>query len=134
MKSRFIAALMLATLALWERAAGMGGFLLCYAGEEAAGHDHSCCPKVHSRFVPPVFVKPGPASMPCGDQHPCCAKPGPENPPSLPATTRLAAPGSDGMVVAIADQLRDEATLVAMLASDRNPLRSYSARSTVLRF
>jgi hypothetical protein len=134
MKSRFIAALMLAMLALGSVPRAWAASSSATQAKSAAGHDHSCCPKVHSRFVPPVFVKPGPASMPCGDQHPCCAKQGPENPPSLPATTRLAAPGSDGMVVAIADQLRDEATLVAMLASDKNPLRSYSARSTVLRF
>src|SRR5580765_7879835 len=110
MKSRFIAALMLATLALCSAPAAWAAPSSSDTDKtnQAAGQDHSCCPRGHSRFVPPVFVKPAPASMPCGDQHPCCAKQGPENSPSLPATTRLAEPGSDTVVVAIADQLCDE--------------------------
>ena len=138
MKKRLNAALVLTALAGWSVQGALAASSSSIAEKSAqqaavSEQDHSCCPGVHSRFVPPLFVKPGPASMPCGEQHPCCAKQGPENPPSLPATTKLAAPGFDGVLTAIADQDRDDATLVGTEASARNLLRSYSARSTVLR-
>jgi hypothetical protein len=138
MMKRLIAALVLTALAGWSvpgSLAASSSSIAEKSGQQAAAseHDHLCCPGVHSRFVPPLFVKPGPASVPCGEQHPCCAKPGSENPPSLPANTKLTAPGSDGTLVAIADQDRDDRTLVGTQASGRNPLRAHSARSTVLR-
>src|SRR6266568_295718 len=136
MKKRFIAALVLTVLAVWSvpgALAASSSSMAQKSGQQAGEQDHSCCPGVHSRFVPPLFVKPGPASMPCGEQHPCCAKQGPENPPSLPATTKLAAPGFGGVLTAIGDQHRDDAMPVGTHPSAMTLLRSYSARSTVLR-
>src|SRR6266567_1311464 len=127
MKNRFIAALMLACLAMWSvpgAVAASSSSTAQKSGQPVSERNHSCCPSVHSRFVPPLFVKPGPASMPCGEQHPCCARQGPENLPSLPATTRLAGRGSDGVLTTIADHRRDDAMLVGIQASVRKLIRS----------
>jgi len=140
MKEKFIAAVVLASLALWSVPAAFASTL--HPGSSisekpaeqiASGRDHSCCPGFHSRIVLPLFVTPAPAEMPCGDQHPCCAKPAPQNSPALPAAGPTVRPGSEGAPVAIADQYGDGRARIAAEATGRNPFQPYSVRSTVLR-
>jgi hypothetical protein len=139
MKHRFIAALLLASLALSSVPVSLASSLA--AGSSTAvkpaepsssnPHDHSCCPGVHSTFVPPVYVKLAPADLPC-DEHPCCVKPGPENPPSLPAATRLARPDLQGTLATLPDHLTNTLNRVTSETSS-NFIPTYSVRSTVLR-
>jgi len=136
MKKRFIAAIVLASLALWSAPASAQQPSAMNAEKPArqAGstHDHSCCPGIHSRFVPPLFVAPAPAAMPCGEQHPCCAQPAPQSSPALPAASTNLRPGSGGVAVTIAEQHRDSRNRTVAEAGS-NPFQSYSERSTVLR-
>ncbi len=73
-------------------------------------------------------------AMPCGDEHPCCAKRAPESPASLPAVTEVLRPGVLEMAAQISDPafgLRNDA--FKSLAASEFPLPSYFPRSTVLR-
>lgn len=140
MKKRFIAAIVLASLAEWSVPVAFASAPLSRsstseksAQQTAATHDASCCPGVPSRFEPPVFVTAAPAEMPCGEQHPCCAKPAPPNSPGLPAPNSTVRRGSDGAPVTIADQHRDGRPRIAAGTSGSNPFQPYSVRSTVLR-
>ena len=56
--------------------------------QSSAAQDHSCCPGIHLALPVQLFLRPLQEPMPCSEQHPCCARPGHENPASLPATTR----------------------------------------------
>jgi hypothetical protein len=96
-------------------------------------HGHSCCPHIQIRFAPPLFVMPAPAAMPCGEQHPCCARQGHENPQSLPAASTSSRPDGNGVSIPIADQRRDNRTRTAAEVEGSNPFQSYCTRSTVLR-
>lgn len=139
MKHRFIAALLLASLALSSVPVALASSLT--TGPSTAvkpaerspskAHDHSCCPGVHATLVPPVFVKLAPADLPC-DEHPCCAKPGPANPPSLPAATRLARPDLQGILATLPGHPSNTLNRFTSETSS-NFFPSYSARSTVLR-
>lgn len=47
---------------------------------------HSCCAplqEIMERFIPN-----NPAGMPCGDEHPCCVRPEPQNTPNLPSSCK----------------------------------------------
>src|SRR3974390_1392996 len=108
MKSRLIAALILVSLLWWSIPAAFASSATTLAQDQTTQpssntHDHSCCPGAHARFIPPLFVKPGPAPIPC-EEHPCCVKHGPENPPSLPGTTSIPRPGSDVLPATTPDQ------------------------------
>lgn len=139
MTKRFIAAAVLASLALWSVPASLastqpGSSISEKPAEQiASAHDHSCCPGFHSRIVLPLFVAPAPAEMPCGEQHPCCAKQTPQNLPALPAASPTVRPGSEGAPMAIAEQYRDGRTRITAEAAGSNPFQPYSLRSTVLR-
>jgi len=140
MKKRFIAAVVLASLTLWGVPAAFASTLQPGssisekpAEQIASAHDHSCCPGFHSRIVLPPFVTPAPAEMPCGEQHPCCAKPAPQNSPALPSASPTVRPGSEGAPMAVAYQYRDGRTRIAAGAAGNNPFQQYSVQSTVLR-
>jgi hypothetical protein len=67
-------------------------------------HNHSCCPNMRTRFEPSVVVTLAPSKMPCGDQHPCCARQVPDSPPLLSAISRMPRPDSGGLLMALPDQ------------------------------
>lgn len=137
MRERFIAAMVLASL-VWScvpMLAMMPAAAMPHASPHhaAAGtHDHSCCPGVHSQRVPPIFVKAAPGGMPCDEQHPCCARQGPENPPSLPATTR-SRPDSHAVAAIVADHSRVSPARIAVTGFGRATWQPQFERSTVLR-
>ena len=80
MKTRFIAAALM-LISLWGLSAPL--VLAATTKQTAASRMHACCPGGHTAFSLPMFVSPGPATMPCGDQHPCCAKQAPAKPALL---------------------------------------------------
>src|SRR5581483_11465043 len=137
MEKRLIAAMML--LSLWCGAASSAFGLLTMshvmpraANQTSAGH--RCCPGLHWMNPELTQIAATVPAMPCGDEHPCCAKRAPESPASLPAATE----GSRHGVL----ELAAEITLPALrLRNDRPtsntpndlPLPAYFSRSTVLR-
>lgn len=92
--------------------------------------DHSCCPGSHLTLPVQLVLEPQ-APMPCGEQHPCCVRPGRENPASLPATTSSSIPFQQ---VAVAVLERSQPTVLSAALSFDTPFSPpYSQRSTVLR-
>jgi hypothetical protein len=139
MTKRLIAAVVLASLACWSIPVALASSVQISvmaqksAAQPASGaHDHSCCPGIHSRFVPPLFVAPSPADVPC-DRHPCCAKQAPQNPPALPAASRTLRPGSDGVPVTVAEHKLGIRTRSLAGITSSSPFQISSIRSTVLR-
>ncbi|HET7893462.1 MAG TPA: hypothetical protein VFL34_18180 [Candidatus Sulfotelmatobacter sp.] len=94
-------------------------------------YHHSCCPDAPMRFVP-LMVTPV-STMPCGAQHPCCAKRAPENPPSLPVATSAQRPDPSGVLTAMADQNQRSRARISAESTGGNPFPAYSGRNTVLR-
>ena len=141
MKKRLIAAVVLVSLALMNVPVALafplqaGPSTTAKPVEPAAslGHDHSYCRRVHAKFVPMLFVTPAPAGMPCSDQHPCCAKPGPEDPPALPAASKSVRSSSEAAPVTVADGHRDGRIRTAATTMSGDAFQPYSTRSTVLR-
>jgi hypothetical protein len=140
MTKRLIAAVVLASLACWSvpvalaSSAQIGSMMAQKSAAQPASsaHDHACCPGIHSRFVPPVFVMPPPADIPC-DQHPCCAKQAPQNPPALPAASRTLRPGSDGAPVTVAEHKLGVRIRPLAEGTSNSPFQISFIRSTVLR-
>lgn len=136
MKKKFIAAVVLASLALWSAPLALASSPQMAAKKQAttasAMHDHSCCPSLHSRLIRPLFIASSPAEKPC-DQHPCCVRPAPQNTAALPAAKTTIRPGFDGVPLAIADQHRDEQSRPVAASAGNNPFQSYFLRSTILR-
>ncbi len=95
MTKRIIAALVLATLLSGSAPLA----LAAVPGDSVGGHlsstrIHSCCPGTHQKMVTSFTA----AAMPCGNEHPCCAKHAPDNPSSLPAVNRLPRPSIEVIV------------------------------------
>lgn len=137
MHIRFIAVLLLASLANWNMPTSLASSLhvpklASAAAQPRAGHDHSCCPGTHSHLSL-MFVALAPSSMPCGSHHPCCAKSAPENPPFLPAVNTVTSPGSSGVPVAVEKESLRIRSSAFPEASSRDAFEFYSVRSTVLR-
>lgn len=101
-------------------------------GAAAEKHTHSCCPGGHSWFRPPLSVTIEAASMPCGKEHPCCAKQRPQNPLSLPATTRVSRPDAEPFAV-LTDLYSDGARTLPTGSFATESFHHFCLRSTVLR-
>jgi hypothetical protein len=89
MRTRPMAALLVLTLVSW-----VGSFAQASEGVHPAPiqqkpirhqHGHHCCWPQQVVMVQPA-LPPQPAGRPCGNEHPCCVRPAPENTPSLPST------------------------------------------------
>lgn len=136
MKQRMIAVLLLASLslasvpALWASA-----YVVTVATTShrtaASAHDHSCCPG-HRRISIPILLSVASGPMPCGNNHPCCAKPAPENPASLPASGKSAQPDSQ-IDSAVQDDSPGGSPQADVMAPDKSPFRLSLFHSTVLR-
>jgi hypothetical protein len=133
MKKRLTAAVMLASLAFCSVPAAFASSLQPAAPTALAPssrHDHSCCPGARSQFAAPLFSMPAPATIPCGDQHPCCTKPAPGNPAFLPAANNTVRPGLEAVVVTTADRRSDgRATAAQAQTVIRSSLIPYEAQS-----
>lgn len=102
------------------------------AGRHVSGHDHSCCPAIHSQEAMLALVRLAPAAMPCGDQHPCCARQGSDNLPALPAKASTRRLGTAELTAALPGHCANSIP-VAPAPSPNFLVSSYSVRSTVLR-
>jgi hypothetical protein len=91
---------------------------------------HACCPDVRGNVS--MFSEFVPGSVPCGNEHPCCAKQSPVNPTSLPPVTRTPRPDPSGHVAQVVDKNQLGGSTGARLASI-NFFPPLPARSTVLR-
>ncbi len=104
MKQRIIAAVMVASLllgsvpAVWA-SVHLVGMPMAAHHTPAPTRDHSCCPGLHPKIAIPILVNIAPGPMPCGSDQPCCAKPGPQNPPTLPASGKPSRSDSQAILV-----------------------------------
>jgi hypothetical protein len=140
MKKRIIGALVLASLSWWSVPTAFASVFLIHSAaiKKAASspaskaHNHDCCPGLHLRLEAPLFVALTPPAMPCGDEHPCCAKHAPDHSFSLPAVNRMTRPGPDSFATGVAqnDAARSGVTSPS---SGRDVALTFFARSTVLR-
>jgi hypothetical protein len=137
MRNRLIAVIVLASLAgsampisllTAVEAMAMPGT----ASRHAATKRHSCCPGVHAQMASAVFLTFDPAAMPCGGQHPCCAKQTPENLPSLPAASQRVTRDPSAVAVTIAGEQLPK-TFLLRDARAGHRFEFYSLRTTVLR-
>jgi hypothetical protein len=135
MKKRLIATWLLASLACWNVPVtlAMPAASQKTSQQASEAQDHSCCPRFHMQLAARFFVVIPPAQMPCDDQHPCCAKPGPENPPALTAVTRVERPKAHVAVASATPQNLQTECGVVRRSFPTKFLASYSVRSTVLR-
>jgi len=135
MKKRWIAAFVLGSL-FWSSVPVAMAFSQPVAVEPAVRHaspatqDHSCCPGIHFTLPPRLFLIPAQPSVPCGEEHPCCARPEHENPASLPATATNAHPFVEISAVVPDSFLR---TVAATISRFRVTASPPFERSTVLR-
>ena len=98
----------------------------------SAEKDHSCCPGFHPRVLPALFVAINSSEMPCGAQHPCCAKQRPVNPSTLPVASKQIRAAADRTSPIAVDKLSP--TSAWMVAPLTNGFVSPPfERSTVLR-
>jgi len=136
MRTRVIAALLLFILS-----GSMQAFAPSYAHHApaaAAKHHndshttmHSCCPGVHGSSLLRTIVPLQPASLPCGDSHPCCANPDSNNPLSLAASPRVERLDSR---IASSDRINPGAIYQLTLARESDAVTEpYSKLSTILR-
>lgn len=98
----------------------------------ATGHrDHDCCG--HQKAQPASTALPfQPAGMPCGDEHPCCVRPIPQNVPSLPSTSNHQPPSDESPALAGAASIPAESAAEFGGVSPHT-LRDYFSLSTILR-
>ena len=136
MAKRFIAAVVLASLSGWSLPVSLAAALQMHAQMVARHlasqkHDHSCCPRMGTVFAASLLEAT--EAMPCSGEAPCCAKSGPENPLSLPASTRTSRTGTHGPAVNIVERASEGCAACADEFSSSDPFQFHSVRSTVLR-
>src|SRR5712691_2930208 len=96
-----------------------------------ASEAHKCC---HSSASPRLEVAPPlpPAHMPCGNEHSCCASPGPANVPEVPSTFGQQRPDAHPMAVLPGHSAKLDAR-PAVTVLRNGSLLPYVTLSTVLR-
>ena len=135
MKKRWIAAFVLGSL-FWSSVPFAMALSQPAAAEETFRHaspakqDHSCCPGTHFALPPRLFLIPAQPKVPCGEEHPCCARPEHENPASLPATAKNAHPFVEISAALLDSPLRPVAAAISRVRVFSSPP---FAHSTVLR-
>jgi len=106
------------------------------AATAPAAHDHNaihrCCQPPRAFSFPVAMLPLVPANMPCGGEHSCCIRPGPQNSPNLPSTTGNRRPAAEAVDSLQSENSAPNATL-AFGAFRFATVRPYSAFSTVLR-
>ena len=70
-----------------------------------APHEHGCCPQPDHRLAPALFLTSYFPTMPCGGQHPCCARGIPSSPTTLPVETKVVKPGAQQTFVRLAGEI-----------------------------
>lgn len=100
-------------------------------GDSSSADDHSCCPGFHPRITPTLFLAINSTAMPCGEQHPCCARQAPSNPSTMPVETKVIRPAPEQALALITNTPSDSGPNAETAAV--NFLSPPFERSTVLR-
>jgi len=139
---RFMIALVMFSLALLSGPGALTSLSLLHFSNAAktksqetaeTAQNHDCCPKADRSFVSPSLPGIQPSAMPCGEQHPCCAKQVPQESPALPVALQGQRSDSSNSPVVMADHIRDPQNGTFTKAYGTAALPLYSTRSTVLR-
>lgn len=135
MRKKLISALVLAAVACWNIPVvlAMPSALQRPIQQESKAQGDSCCPRFHVQLAAPLLAVIPPPEMPCGEQRPCCAKQGPQNPPALITTTRVERPKARTAPTNTAGEKPQFEPAGAQQGSAKKFLPSYFVRSTVLR-
>jgi hypothetical protein len=111
MIKKSIAALVLVTLGWLSVPVAVGspttGAMHSAHRNASPGQDHSCCPGPRSRMVPVLSVVASFPAMPCGEQHPCCAKQRPASPSSTPVESKVIRPAVERMLANVAGKVSE---------------------------
>jgi hypothetical protein len=105
MIQKSIAAVVLATLCWLSVPVAFGSLEMLPAQrfQRDAANDHSCCPGSQPRISPILFLAVNSTAMPCGEQHPCCARRTPSNPSTMPVETKVMPPVPERVLAFIAN-------------------------------
>src|SRR5580700_539325 len=110
MRSRPMAALIALTLVSWVGSfaqATDGALNQAVASPKPVAvdhHEHECCG--HQKAQPAGEALPfQPAGMPCGNEHPCCIRPMPQNVPGLPSTSNHEPPSGESRILEAATSI-----------------------------
>lgn len=107
MIQRSIAAFMLATLGWLSVPAALGSPALramhSVHRNASAAQNHSCCPRPAGRVTRVLLVAGSFPAMPCGPQHPCCARQRPGSPSNMPVEAKVVRPAAERVVADVAD-------------------------------
>lgn len=95
-------------------------------------NDHSCCPGSHPRISPILFLANNSPAMPCGGQHPCCAKQAPSNPSTMPVETKVSRHAPERVLAIVTDAPSSGRNRIIGISATCF-LAPPAARSTVLR-
>ena len=119
MLHRFIAVFVLGTLCWLSMPVAFGSTPIATMhsaqSKASAEKSHSCCPGFHPRVVPALLVAMNSSDMPCGTQHPCCAKQRPVNPSTLPVVTEQVRPAQRISAITVDRLSPGDSQLVAPL-------------------
>ncbi len=103
LKKRIIAVVMLISLWCGTAAGAFASMVMMTrahaAGDRSSSNSHSCCPRVHPLVSPALFVAVAGPVMPCGDEHPCCAKRTPQSPAIVPEVNESDRPAPERIAV-----------------------------------
>jgi len=137
MRNRLIAVIVLASLGGYAvplplLTAGQAAAMPATASHSSDKTEHSCCPDLHPRMISIVLLTMDPATMPCGGQHPCCAKRAPQNLPSLPAANRRTTTDRSAITVASA-QHQGRSPSMVLTPWVGHIFERYRLKTTVLR-
>ena len=136
MKKQWIAAFVLGSLFWSSVPVAMAFSQPPVPGDKSVRHaspatqDHSCCPSIHFALPPRLFLIPPQPTVPCGEEHPCCARPEHENPAALPATAKNAHPFVEISAILLDSYMRPVAAAISRVRVSSSPPFD---RSTVLR-
>lgn len=137
MSKKVLAAALLASMLSWSMHPLLPSSLLFSPhaprrAETTSAHQHSCCPGAHTQVASFLMAPLPPASMPCGDRHPCCMQQGSDNAPALPAAN-TGAPLVEHLPLAIGEFDLRPGSVARVTAAGPNAFEFYSPRNTVLR-
>lgn len=137
MGKRIAAALVVASTICWSLAPVSSSLVLRASRsnnvKSVSTHQHDCCPHGKKPTIPVMLAALSPATMPCGDQHPCCIQQAPDRSPALPVAKADSRPDSTNFTLIVASASYGS-SLTANIETPREPaFESALPQSTVLR-
>lgn len=138
MRTRIIAALIVVSTVCWSMAPAASSLTLRWPSpstksKSASAHQHDCCPQPRGSFVPVLLATVPPATMPCGNEHPCCMQQSPDRSPALPVGKTSSRPDPTSVSGVIAVQSFATSFVASNDVRPEAVSDSLLLRSTVLR-